>query len=80
MFLSYDLRCNDKLTVLIDQHANRDSRHEKSVQKVLDIVLRLRIDVVRFFQLKNTLCHRLHDVLVSVPDFNQSLTESIEKK
>ena len=36
--------------MLIDQHTNGNSGHEKSVQEILNIVFRLDIDIVRFFQ------------------------------
>lgn len=61
--------------MLIDQHPNGNSGHEESVQEVLNVVLGLGVDVVRFFQFQNTLRHRLHDVLVSVPDLYQRLAE-----
>lgn len=69
-----------ELTVLIDQHANGNAGHEKSVQKILNIILSLNIHIVGVFELQDTLRHRLNNVGVPVPDLYQSLTESAKKE
>lgn len=73
------LNLHGQLTVLVDQHTDGNSGHEEPVQKVLNVVLRLSIDVVRFLELQHPLRHSFHDVLVPVPDLHQRLTESTRK-
>lgn len=69
----------DGLTVLINQHANGNTGHEKSVQKILDAVLCLIVHVVGFFQFQNALGHRLDDIAVPVSYFYQGLTKSAKQ-
>jgi hypothetical protein len=69
----------DELTVLIDQHTNRNAGHKKSVQKILNAVLSLIVHIVGLLQFQDTLRHRLDDIGMPVSDFYQSLTESAKR-
>jgi hypothetical protein len=61
--------------VLIDQHADADTRHVEPVKEVLDAVLYLVIYFMGFLKFQHTLRHSLHDICVAVPYLYQRLTE-----
>jgi len=61
--------------VLVDEHADADTRHVESVQEVLDTVLCLLVYFMGFLKFQNTLCHCLHHICMAVPYLYQRLTE-----
>ena len=71
---------NGQLTVLVDEHSDADPGHVESVQEVLDAVVHLGVDRVRFFELKDALRHRLHHVRMPVANLHQCLAKPKIKK
>lgn len=63
------------LTVLVDEHPNRNSRHVESIQEVLDAVLRVMINIMRLLKLQYALSHGLYYVRMSVSNFDQIAAE-----
>lgn len=58
------------LTVLVDEHANRDAAQVEAVQKVLDILVGHWVVGESLFVFYDTLGHSRHDIVVPVSDGN----------
>ena len=69
-----------KITMLVDEHANADTAHQESVQKVLDLLLGLVVYAVRFLHLQYAHGHVLHHVAVTVHDVVQRFGEPNQNK
>ena len=65
--------------MLVDEHPYADATHVEPVQKVLYVVLGGGVHLDALFHLNHTLGHRLHHAAVTVPDLDQSLTETGRK-
>lgn len=56
------------LTVLVDEHADRDAAHVEAVQKVLNILVGYWIVGEDLFVFNDTLGHSWHYIVVPVSD------------
>lgn len=61
--------------MLIDKHTNTNSRHIKTVKKVLNAILSMQINFMWIFQLHYTLCHCLNNISMPVSNFHQYFTK-----
>ncbi len=67
------------LTVLVDEHANRDAAHVEAVQKVLDILVGYWVVGESLFVFYDTLGHSRHYIVVPVSDGNQGINKTGEE-
>lgn len=63
------------LTVLVDEHADRDTTHVESVQEVLDVLASDRVLAKGVFVLNDALRHSGHHIIVPVPNGLQGLNK-----
>lgn len=73
------LKLHVLLTVLVDEHANRDTARVEAVQKVLDVLVSDPILREGLFVLDDTLGHGRHYIIVPVSDGNQGISEPEEE-
>lgn len=60
-------------TVLVDEHAERNSVGVEAIKKVLHIVADEGVKTKLLFEFDDTLGHSGHYVIVPVPNLNQDL-------
>lgn len=68
-----------RLTVLIDEHAERNAVGVKAVQEVLDVAADKGVKAKLFFVLYDSLSHGGNHVVVAVTDLNQKLQKAKHK-
>lgn len=68
-----------ELTVLVNEHADRDAAEVEAVQKVLDVLVGDWVITIGVLVLQHSLCHGGHYVIVPVPDGDQGISEPSEK-
>lgn len=73
-----DCYCTSLSSHLIDEHSDGYAVHIEAMQEILNAVLGLLVDRMRFFQLDHALSHRLHHVRMPVPDLDQAITEVVQ--
>lgn len=67
------------LTVLVDEHTDRDAAQVEAVQKVLDILVGYRVLGESLFVFYDTLGHSRHDIVVPVSDCDQGVNKPAEE-
>ena len=67
----------NKQTVLVYQHPNADSAEQKSVEKILDMIIDGTVAGVRFTHFQNSLGNRRHNVHVTITHPLQTVTETV---
>lgn len=68
------------LTVLVDEHADRDTTHVESVQEVLDVLASDRVLAEGVFVLDDALRHSGHHIIVPVPNGLQGFNKPGERE
>lgn len=69
-----------RLTVLVDEHAERDAVGVKAVQEILDVAADERVKAELLLVLDDPLSHGGNYIVVAVADLNQKLQETKKQK
>lgn len=69
-----------RLTVLVDEHAERDAIGVKAVQEILDVAADERVEAELLLVLDDPLSHGGNHIVVAVADLNQKLQETKKNK
>lgn len=64
--------------MLVDEHADRNAAEVEAVQEILDVLVGHWVVAIRVLVLQHTLGHGGHDIIVAVPDGDQSFGEPVE--
>lgn len=68
------------LTVLVDEHADRDAAHVEAVQEILDILVGDRVLWEDLFIFDDALGHGWHHIVVPVSDGDQGVYKSAQER
>ena len=74
------VRCSSGLTVLVDEHAERDAIGVKAVEEILDVAADERVEAKLLLVLDDSLRHRGNHVVVTVTHLDQELQEAEDRR
>lgn len=70
------IQISHRLTVLVDEHAERDTVGVEAVKEILDIAADKRVKAELLLVLDDSLSHGGNYIIVTVTDLNQELQET----
>lgn len=66
----------ESLTVLVQEHSDRDPAHVEPVQEVLDVLAGDGVGPIGLLKFHHSLSHGGHHIIVAVSDLNHSICEA----
>lgn len=69
-----------RLTVLVDEHAERDAIGVEAVEEILDVAADKRVKAKLLLVLDDSLSHGGNHIIVTVTDLNQELQKTVKIK
>ncbi len=67
-----------RLTVLVDEHAERDAIGVEAVEEILDVAADKGVEAKLLLVLNDSLSHGGNHIVVTVTDLNQKLKKTVK--